>query len=90
LTHYQRQRGQRVRSIDTRRSGAVDVQVVLEALPALHREHCGHVCRDHGLRLSGARAAKRFYKDLQELAEPSFGDHSFIHLQEAANRLPRP
>jgi len=27
---------------------------------------------------------------LQELAEPSFGDHSFIHLQEAANRLPRP
>lgn len=28
LTHYQRQRGERVRSIDTRRAGAVDVQVV--------------------------------------------------------------
>ncbi len=28
LTHYQRQRGQRVRSIDTRRAGAVEVQVV--------------------------------------------------------------
>jgi len=28
LTHYQRLRGERVRSIDTRRAGAVDVQVV--------------------------------------------------------------
>lgn len=28
LTHYQRQRGEGVRSIDTRRAGAVDVQVV--------------------------------------------------------------
>ena len=28
LTHYQRLRGNRVRSIDTRRAGAVDVQVV--------------------------------------------------------------
>jgi hypothetical protein len=28
LTHYQRQRGESVRSIDTRRAGAVDVQVV--------------------------------------------------------------
>ncbi len=28
LTHFQRRRGERVRSIDTRRAGAVDVQVV--------------------------------------------------------------
>lgn len=28
LTHYQRRRGERVRSIDTRRAGAVEVQVV--------------------------------------------------------------
>ena len=36
------------------------------------------------------REPDKVYEELQALAEPGFCDHSFIHLQEAANRLPRP
>ena len=35
------------------------------------------------------REPDQVYEELQALAEPGFCDHSFIHLQEAANTPPR-
>jgi hypothetical protein len=108
LTHYQRQRGERVRSIDTRRAGAVDVQVVqgrylhyiernagmyvvTTVYACLERDPQSNVCINYGAvnaRHFDARVLRepdRVYEELQSLAEPGFCDHSFIHLQEAAN-----
>ena len=113
LTHYQRQRGQRVRSIDTRRSGAVDVQVVrgrylhyiertagmyivTTVYACLERDPQSDICINYGAvnaRHFDARVLRepdKVYEELQALAEPGFCDHSFIHLQEAANRPPQP
>ena len=113
LTHYQRQRGQRVRSIDTRRSGAVDVQVVrgrylhyiertagmyvvTTVYACLERDPQSDMCINYGAvnaRHFDARVLRepdKVFEELQALAEPGFCDHSFIHLQEAANRPPRP
>lgn len=108
LTHYQRQRGERVRSIDTRRAGAVDVQVVqgrylhyiertagmyvvTTVYACLERDAQSDRCINYGAvnaRHFDARVLRepdRVYEELQALAEPGFCDHSFIHLQEAAN-----
>ena len=113
LTHYQRQRGKPVRSIDTRRAGAVDVQVVqgrylhyiersagmyvvTTVYACLERDAQSDVCINYGAvnaRHFDARVLRepdKVYEELQALAEPGFCDHSFIHLQEAANRPLRP
>lgn len=113
LTHYQRQRGARVRSIDTRRAGAVDVQVVqgrylhyiertagmyivTTVYACLERDPQSDICINYGAVNARhfdprvLREPDRVYEELQALAEPGFCDHSFIHLQEAANRPARP
>lgn len=113
LTHYQRQRGARVRSIDTRRAGAVDVQVVLgrylhyiertagmyivtTVYACLERDPQSDICINYGAVNARhfdprvLREPDKVYEELQALAEPGFCDHSFIHLQEAANRPAKP
>jgi hypothetical protein len=108
LTHYQRLRGDRVRSIDTRRAGAVDVQImqgrylhyiersagmfiVTTVYACLERDPQRDLCINYGAvnaRHFDARVLRepdRVYEELQARAEPGFCDHSFIHLQEAAN-----
>lgn len=112
LTHYQRLRGEQVRSIDTRRAGAVDVQVVqgrylhyiersagmfivTTVYACLERDPQSDTCINYGAvnaRHFDARVLRepdQVFEELQARAEPGFCDHSFIHLQEAANAPPR-
>jgi len=112
LTHFQRRGAGPVRSIDTRRAGAVDVHVVrgrylhyiertagmyivTTVYACLERDPRTEVCINYGAvnaRHFDARVLRepdRVYEELHASAEPGFCDHSFIHLQEAANAPPR-
>jgi hypothetical protein len=70
--------------------------VVTTVYACLERDTQSNMCINYGAvnaRHFDARVLRepdKVFEELQALAEPGFCDHSFIHLQEAANRPPRP